>query len=152
MGEVMENDQIGVDHMTAAARYVKSTGGAGRVGVLGWCFGGAWALQTALFQPESIDAAVMYYGSVEADRARLARLDAPLLGIFGAEDNGIPVEGVRAMETTLRELGKNVTVQIYPGAGHGFANPSGEAYDAAAATDAWGRATSFFAQHLKGGA
>jgi len=152
MGEVMANDQIGVDHMMAAAGYVKSRRGASRTGVLGWCFGGGWALQTALFTPENVDAAVMYYGRVETGRDRLARLDAPLLGIFGAEDRGIPVDSVRAMEATLRGLGKNATIQIYPGAGHGFANPSGEAYNAAAATDAWGRATAFFARHLKGGA
>lgn len=149
MGEVLDDTQVGVDHMAAAARYVKTTGRASRVGVMGWCFGGGWALATALFQPEHTDAAVMYYGRVETDRARLARLDAPLLGIFGSEDGGIPVDSVRKMEATLRELGKDVTVQVYAGADHGFANPSGETYDAEDAGDAWRRAMAFFARHLK---
>ncbi len=150
MGEAMENPQTGTEHMRAAAAYVKGTGRAPRVGVLGWCFGGGWALQTALAQPEHTDAAVVYYGQVELDRALLARLDAPLLGIFGGEDNGIPVESVRLMEATLRELGKDVTIQVYPGAYHGFANPTGEGYDAEAAADAWRRTTAFFARTLKG--
>lgn len=152
MGEVMANRQTGVDHMMAAASYVKTQRSAARVGVLGWCFGGGWALQTALFEPENIDAAVMYYGQPVTDRALLARLDAPLLGLFGAEDKGIPADTVRAMEATLRGLGKDVTIQIYPGANHAFANPSGEAYNEAAATDAWRRATAFFARHLRGNA
>jgi carboxymethylenebutenolidase len=149
-GEVMANNQTGVDHMTAAARWVKDTRGAPKVGVVGWCFGGAWALQTALFAPEAIDAAVMYYGRVETDRTRLARLDAPLLGLFGEADTGIPVEGVRRMEATLRELGKDVAIQVYPGAKHAFANPSGEAFDPPAAEDAWRRTTAHFARHLRG--
>jgi carboxymethylenebutenolidase len=74
--------------------------------------------------PEHVDAAVMYYGRVVTDRDRLARLDAPLLGIFGGADASIPVAAVRQMEGTLRELGKDVAIQVYEGAGHAFANPS----------------------------
>jgi carboxymethylenebutenolidase len=53
------------------------------------------------------------------------------------------------METTLKELGKTVEVHVYEGAAHAFANPSGQAYNAAAADDAWRRTTGWFAQHLR---
>lgn len=82
---------------------------------------------------------------------RLARLGAPLLGRFGGADNGIPLDGVRAMEAALRALPREVTVHVYAGAGHAFANPSGQHYDAAAAELAWRRTTAFLAMHLRPG-
>lgn len=124
-------------------RYLNETGGAHGIGTVGWCFGGGWSLETALALPEDVDAAVMYYGEVVTDRARLAPLDAPLLGLFGAADTSIPVADVRAMETALRELDKPVEIHVYDGAGHAFANPSGERYNAAAAEAAWGETTAF---------
>ena len=59
----------------------------------------------------------------------------PILGIFGAEDQSIPVAEVRQFERTLKSLDKDVEIQIYENAGHAFANPSGDRYvpDAAAA-------------------
>lgn len=148
MGAVMANPELGVAHLRAATAFLQDGRRAPRLGVVGWCFGGGWSLQAALRLPERIDAAVMYYGRVVTDRAQLAPLDAPLLGLFGAEDQGIPVAGVREMETALRASGKDVTVVVYPGAGHAFANPSGQSYRADAADDAWRRTTEFFARHL----
>jgi carboxymethylenebutenolidase len=87
----------------------------------------------------------MYYGRPETDPARLARL----LGLFGGADQGIPVDSVRAMESALRAQGKAVEIVVYPGAGHAFANPSGQSYQAAAAEDSWRRTVAFFGQHLK---
>jgi carboxymethylenebutenolidase len=148
MGEVMAHPDRGVAHLTAATAYLQDTRHAPRLGVVGWCFGGGWSLQAALRLPARIDAAVMYYGRVVSDRAQLTALDAPLLGLFGADDTGIPVASVREMEATLRALGKDVTIEVYPGAGHAFANPSGQGYRAEAADDAWRRTTAFFARHL----
>jgi carboxymethylenebutenolidase len=149
MREVTSNTGRGVSNLRSAAEFLRRRQRASKVGVVGYCFGGAWSLQTALIMPEEIDAAVMYYGRVVNDRERLAALDAPLLGIFGAEDRSIPVADVRQMETTLKELGKTVEIQVYEGAGHGFANPSGQGYNAAAADQAWARTTGWFAQHLR---
>ncbi|MFO0605670.1 MAG: dienelactone hydrolase family protein [Polyangiales bacterium] len=139
----------GVANLRAAATFLRDGRHAPRMGVVGWCFGGGWSLQAALALPAQVDAAVMYYGRVEADPARLAALDAPLLGLFGGADTGIPVEGVRQMESALRGLGRDVTIQVYEGAGHAFANPSGERYQPAAADDAWRRTVDFFARHLR---
>ncbi|HEU0054490.1 MAG TPA: alpha/beta fold hydrolase [Longimicrobium sp.] len=149
MREVVADPDRGSAHLASAALYLRQQPRAGKLGIMGWCFGGGWALQGALELPERIDAAVMYYGRVVTDRARLARLDAPLLGHFGAEDRGIPVDSVRAMEGALRELGKEVTIHVYPGAGHAFANPSGQSYNARAAEQAWERTKEFLARTLK---
>ncbi len=142
------NPEAAIGNLRGAAAFLRERG-APRVAVLGWCFGGAWSLQAALQMPEQVDAAVVFYGRPETDRAALARLDAPLLGIFGAEDGSIPVTQVREMEATLRQLGKNVDIRVYEGANHAFANPSGPAYNPQSAADAWGRTTVFLANHLK---
>lgn len=146
---VSQNPAAAVQNLRGAATYLRQRRNAPKIATLGWCFGGAWSLQAALNMPEQVDAAVVYYGRVETDRAQLARLDAPLLGLFGAEDQGIPVAGVRQMEATLKGLGKNVEIQVYPGAKHAFANPSGQAYEAVSAGDAWRRTTTFLARHLR---
>jgi carboxymethylenebutenolidase len=149
MGDVMANTSGGASNLRSAAEFLRQRAQATRVGVVGWCFGGGWALQSALFMPDEVDATVVYYGRAVTDRDRLANLDSPLLGLFGAQDQGIPVAQVREMESLLKELGKDVTVQVYEGADHAFANPSGQAYNAAAADDAWRRTTEFFARNLK---
>ena len=99
--------------------------------MIGWCFGGGWSLRTALALPQKIDATVIYYGELVTDRDRLATLDMPVLGNFGAEDQGITPDKVHRFESTLKDLGKDVDVKIYDGAGHAFANPSGRALPAA---------------------
>jgi len=143
----LQDRAAGVRNLQAAVEFVRGRG-ARRVGVLGWCFGGGWSLQAALSMPEAVNAAVVYYGQPVTDRTELARLQAPLLGLFGERDRGIPVAQVRQMEAALGELGKAAEIVVYPGADHAFANPSGQAYDARAAQDAWRRTTAFFAEHL----
>lgn len=137
------------DNLRQAYAYLAKDWSAPRVGVIGWCFGGGWSLRAALLLSEKIDATVIYYGRLVTERDRLATLDMPILGIFGAEDQGIPVEGVREFESTLKELGKPVTIHVYEGAGHAFANPSGQRYRPEAAKDAWQKTVAFFAQHLQ---
>lgn len=149
MQKVMDDPAPAKDNLRQAHAYLTGELGAPRTGVIGWCFGGGWSLQTALMVPE-LDAAVMYYGRVVTDPEELKALQAPLLGLFGAEDTGIPVDGVREMEAALGELGKDATIVVYPGAGHAFANPSGNRYQAEAAKDAWGKTVAFFGEHLKG--
>lgn len=148
MTESLANPDNGVANLRAAAAFLRDGQHAPKLGVVGWCFGGGWSLQAALAMPELVDAAVMYYGRVVTDATRLRALDAPLLGLFGADDQGIPVADVRQMESALRGLGRDVTIQVYDGAGHAFANPSGNNYRPAAADDAWRRTVAFFAQHL----
>lgn len=121
-----------------------------RIGVIGWCFGGSWSLHAALAMPDDIDAAVVYYGGPVTDPEELAKLRAPLLGIFGAEDESIPLAAVEELRSTLEELGREVEIHVYDGAGHAFANPSGTRYHPEAAEAAWKETVEFLAEHLKG--
>jgi len=147
MNQVLQNTSAGAAVIKAAHAHLRKAG-AQKIGVIGWCFGGGWSLQTALLVPEGIDATIIYYGHLETDKAKLATIKSPILGFFGALDQSIPADSVNAFEKTLKELGKSVEVHIYPGANHAFANPSGGAYNAAAAEDAWKRTVPFFKKYL----
>lgn len=122
--------------------------GAPKVGSIGWCFGGGWSLQTALTLGEDLDAAVIYYGRLVTDPDELSTLSAPILGIFGGLDQGIPVESVREFEAALESLDHPLEIHIYQQADHAFANPSGTRYNAEAAEDAWAKTVAFLAEHL----
>jgi carboxymethylenebutenolidase len=148
MAAVISNPDYAKAVLQAADEFLKKQG-APKIGVIGWCFGGGWSLATALNLPQGIDAAVMYYGQPEKDPAKLERLHAPLLGFFGADDKSIPPAAVHAMEASLKQLGKDVEVHVYDGAGHAFANPSGTGYRPAAAKDSWDRTVAFFKQLLQ---
>ena len=73
----------------------------------------------------------------------------PILGNFAENDPLIPLEQVAEFESNLKSLGKDVDIKVYEGAQHAFSNPSGTAYDAAAAEDAWRRSTRFLARNLQ---
>ena len=150
MQAAMEKPARLVANLKQAHAYLTTKLHATKIGVVGWCFGGGWALETALAIPDGIDAAVMYYGRTQSDPKALASLQAPLLGLFGGKDQGIPVDGVRQMEHELVKLGKKATIVVYPEADHAFANPTGNRYLAGPAADAWAKTIAFFAQHLKG--
>jgi carboxymethylenebutenolidase len=133
----------------AAARLRSLEGGAGRpVGTIGFCMGGRLSLATAL-KGGDVQAAVMFYGSVETTPEAVARLACPLLGIFGEQDQGIPVEDVRKFEQALKTAGKKATVMIYPGVGHAFFNEERPSYNKTVAAEAWDLTKDFLAQNLK---
>jgi carboxymethylenebutenolidase len=148
MSAAMDNPDAIDGQLRAAYRWLREQGPVARVGSLGWCFGGALSLRTALLLPDELDAAVIYYGRLVTDAARLAPLEMPILGIFGGQDQGIPVESVLQFETTLRTLGKTAEIIIYDDADHAFANPSGTRYDPEAAEHAWQRTLAFLMEHL----
>jgi carboxymethylenebutenolidase len=149
MQDAMQRGDALIDNLKAARAYLAEHEQAPRIGVVGWCFGGGWALQAGLRLGADLDAVVMYYGRVESDPRELSRLAAPLLGLFGGRDRAIPVAGVRAFEQELARLGKTAEVRVYPDADHAFANPSGGNYDPEAARDAWARTLDFLAKHLQ---
>ena len=137
-----------LDNLRAARAFLAEQG-ATRVGVVGWCFGGGWALRAGLALGDQLDAVVMYYGRVETDPAVLGPLRAPLLGLFAGRDTSPPVSAVRAFERALTAAGRTATIHVYDDAHHAFANPSGGRYDPAAARDAWARTLAFLAEHLQ---
>ena len=88
-------------------------------------------------------------GEVLTDRGRLAALEMPILGFFGAEDESIPVREVQQFRATLSDLRKDAQVLIVPRADHAFANPSGGNYNEQAANEAWATTVAFLARHLR---
>jgi carboxymethylenebutenolidase len=120
---------------------------ADKQGVIGWCFGGGWALRDAIAHSQ-VDAAVIYYGHPITDPAVLASIEAPLLGIFANQDQAIPPAIVDEFAAALASAGKTIELHRYD-ALHAFANPSNPKYDQAAAADAWDRVRAFFATHLR---
>lgn len=147
MRKALDNSAQTTDNLIQAVDYLRKNG-ATRVGTIGWCFGGGWSLATGLVSGDRVNAVVMYYGRVLSDSASLSTLKAPLLGHFGTQDRGIPVDSVKAMEATLKHLGKPVSIYFYD-AGHGFSNSSGQNYNAAAADEAWARTIAFYRRELK---
>jgi carboxymethylenebutenolidase len=143
------NQDEAVDNLTQAYNFLNGEQGAENIGVIGWCFGGAWSLQTALAHPQKIDATVIYYGRLVTDAQQLEKLQMPVLGIFGAEDDGIPPKTVNAFKSALNEAGVSNSIHIYENAGHAFANPSGTRYNKEAAEDAWEKTTRFLEANLK---
>jgi carboxymethylenebutenolidase len=120
-----------------------------RIGSIGWCMGGGYSLDVALQEP-TLAAAVINYGHLATDADSLKKINASLLGIFGGQDRGIPVEDVKKFEQTLKQQGKKVEIVIYPDAGHGFENPNNKTgYRSDDAADAWKHTTTFLAATLK---
>ncbi|XYH95790.1 dienelactone hydrolase family protein [Sorangium sp. So ce1128] len=141
----------GIETARAAHRFLTTDArvAAPRTGSIGWCFGGAWSLKLALNEPE-LDAAVIYYGRLVTDPAKLKAIKTPVLGVFGNQDKGIPPEVVSEFDKALHDAGVEHQVLRYD-ADHAFANPSGERYDTKAAADAWEHVRKFLAAKLKGG-
>jgi carboxymethylenebutenolidase len=144
----LQRPELADENIRQAYEFIRDTGGAPRIGSLGWCFGGTWALNAALQFPNDLDATVIYYGQVSDDEAKLKPLNVPILGLFGQSDRSIPVETVKSFEQTLAKLGKDYEIEIYPEAGHAFANPSGNNYNAEVAQQAWQRTLGFLQKHL----
>jgi carboxymethylenebutenolidase len=120
-----------------------------RIGSIGWCMGGGYALDVALQEP-TLAATVINYGHLATDPDALKKINAPILGLFGAQDKGITPEDVQKFEQTMKQLGKKIEVKEYDDAGHAFENPNNkQGYREADAQDAWKRTVEFLASTLK---
>ena len=120
-----------------------------RIGSVGWCMGGGYSLDMALLEP-TLAAAVINYGRLATDPAEIQKINAPILGSFGAKDGGITPEDVKNFQQALKKLGKKNDIKIYPDTGHGFQNPvNKQGYNAEDTADAWKRTLAFLATNLK---
>lgn len=149
MRTAMNHPANGISNLKQAYAYLHDHFPVTKTGVIGWCFGGGWSLRTALAMPDKIDATVIYYGQLVTDAKELKTLKMPIYGFFGGEDPSIPKDTIEKFESTLKSLGGDVKVKIYPDASHAFANPSGTRYNKQAAEDAWNRTLIFLNQNLK---
>jgi carboxymethylenebutenolidase len=141
--------------LDATAAWAKAQGGdTNRLGIVGFCRGGryAWIYAAA---SSNLKAGVAFYGSlVDPDGQKAiwpksatdlaAEMKAPVLGLYGEADQGIPVAQVEAMKAKLQAAGKKAEFKIYPGAGHAFHADYRPSYRKEAAEDGWAQMTAWF--------
>jgi carboxymethylenebutenolidase len=148
--ETRANPAALIANLDAAQAYLRQRPDVtGRIGVMGWCFGGGVALSYAL-GGEHHDATAIFYGSLVTDPAELARLDHPVYGTFAEMDQGIPPEQVERFAAALDSIGIASDIHIYDAVGHGFWLRVDEdrATREAPATDAWNRLLRFLGRVL----
>ncbi len=127
-----------------AAQYLRARGG--KVGLTGFCMGGAVAMAGAVRIPE-LSAAVVFYGLPPEEVAAPEDVRVPLQGHFADQDDWVTPAIVDDLERKLRAAGKTFEIHRYH-ARHAFMNSEREAYDAGAARLAWDRCRVFFRRHL----
>jgi carboxymethylenebutenolidase len=119
----------------------------GKVGAVGFCYGGGVVDRMALNSPE-LDAAVAYYGPIPADKSKVKDIKAPLLLHYGGLDTNLNA-GIPAWEEALKAAGKKYTAYVYEGANHAFNDDTaGPRYNKQTADLAWGRTLAFFKENL----
>jgi carboxymethylenebutenolidase len=153
-------DEQVMGDLDALVAYAKQhpAGRADRIGVTGFCRGGMYTLLFAAHSRE-IRAAVPWYGQLRPAKTPgvrtvgpldiAAKINSPVLGLYGGEDLGIPVSDVKEMEAALKAAGKTAEFVIYPGAPHAFFADYRPSYRAEAAKGAWGRCVAWLNKHLK---
>jgi carboxymethylenebutenolidase len=119
------------------------------VGIVGFCMGGALSLYAACDNPDNVAACADFYGVHPAAKPNLAALQAPLLGIFAANDDFTPPATVHELDQQLTAAGKPHDFTIYPNTDHAFFNNDRpEVYAPDAARDAWEKLLAFFGKNL----
>lgn len=119
-----------------------------RVALMGWEIGAGFVLET-LFTTKGIDAAVLFYGPLELDRGKLAKLKVPVCGIYGDHDPTIPKQELLQFSKILEEEHKPFDLHVFP-AGASFSDPRSPGYDPVSAEAAWNIAANFLDRHLAG--
>ncbi len=148
--KIMEDVGAALSHLKSQS-YVN----AGAIGVTGFCMGGRFTYLTAAHHNKDIKAAVVFYGGgiplgKPSPLERTSEINCPMTLFFGGKDAFIPQEQVEQIKTALTDNKKDFSLKVYPEPGHGFCCDDREqSYHAESAKDAWDKAKTFFAQHLK---
>ena len=120
---------------------------SGRVGVVGFCFGGSYSFALAAHEPRLL-ASVPFYGAANFTEAELGRIKAPILAFYGQEDEAL-MTALPEVEEAMTKAGVDFSATVYANAGHAFFNDSNPfAYQQKAAEDAWTRTLEFLARHI----
>lgn len=138
-----------IEEIAGAVRYLAAHERSnGKVGVMGFCMGGALSFAAAAAVPE-LGAAVPFYG-IPSPGPDYSRVQAPILAHFAARDQWAKPEGAQQLKQQLEALGKSMELHVYD-ADHAFVNDTRpEVYNPAAAALAWDRSVEFLKQHLGG--
>ncbi|RYG31505.1 MAG: dienelactone hydrolase family protein [Chitinophagaceae bacterium] len=137
-----------LEDFIAAYEYLKNHKDCnGKVGVVGFCFGG-WIANMMAVRVPTLSAAVPFYGGQPA-KEDVPKIKAPLLIHYGELDTRVN-EGWPAYEAALKENNKEYKAYVYAGANHGFHNDTTPRFDKANAELAWTRTVDFFKEKLKG--
>lgn len=139
-----------VERLNAVREYaLKLPAANGKVGAVGFCWGGTTSFAYAVAQPK-LDAAVVYYGTSPTDAAAYAKIAAPVLGLYGGDDARVDAT-IPTAETEMKKLNKRYTPRVFEGAGHGFLRQlSGkDGANRKAAEQAWPATLAFFRELLK---
>jgi carboxymethylenebutenolidase len=143
--------------LDATAAWAKQQGGdTARLGIMGFCRGGRTVWEYSAHNP-GLKAGVAFYGTLndppnipgwpKSPMQLVREMKAPVLGLYGAEDQGIPVAQVEQMKAALAAAGKTAEFHIYPGAPHGFEADYRPSYRKDAAEDAWKQMQAWFRKH-----
>lgn len=133
------------ENVRGAARFLKQT--SAKVGVVGFCMGGALTVLAAMYVPET-DACSSWYGFPPDEAGDVRNIETPLQLHFAEQDGFFTPEAAKGLEAKLRE-GMVPFESHWYNANHAFFNQTGQNYNAEAANLAWERTTAFFAKHLK---
>lgn len=117
-----------------------------RIGITGFCWGGAVVWRSAMVNP-AIRAGVAWYGRVADLVPRAGELKAPVLGLYASADRGIPQADVDAMNAALVKAGRPGRIEVFPGTEHGFHADYRASYNPAAAEKGWRMMRAFFRKH-----
>ncbi len=142
-----DGEEMTQDFMAAALWLQQHPDCDGKIGVIGFCYGGGMSNTLAVRLPDVIKAAVPFYGG-QPKAEDVPKIKAPLLLHYAEMDERVNA-GWPAYEAALKEHGKKYEAHIYKGANHGFHNDTTPRYDEAAAKLAWQRSVEFFNKTLK---
>jgi carboxymethylenebutenolidase len=119
------------------------------IGSVGFCLGGGLAVWAATVNPK-VDAVVTFYYVMPHGKPDFSKINAPVLGHFGTNDDFVPVDDAKALEKELNDAGADAKFELYEGAGHAFFNDTDRlgTYDEGNANEAWGKTVDFFKRHL----